>query len=160
MWSGPAVSQGTAAGHLFISLFARRQCSCLWRRNSIFILSFCVILSCLHQHHRSPNHYLPLFYPHTYSSLSLALILRPFGFLTTSVERAKKYLSISLCRPKATVFWLNIVWILSTFQCVITSRIIGKRVSSASHRHMRSVADRFGVAQGHRWKEWKVSTNR
>lgn len=45
------------------------------------------------------------------------------------------------------------VRILSTFHCVITSRNIGKRMSSASHRLMCSVADRFGVAAGHRWKE-------
>lgn len=103
-----------------------------------------------------------------YSTLTPSL---PFPSLITSgllsssshplnIPKKNTNLSISLCRPKATVFWLKIVWILSTFQCVITSRIIGKRVSSSSHGHMRSVADRFGVASGHRWKEWKVAMNR
>lgn len=105
MWSGPAVSQGTAAGHLFISLFARRQCSRLWRRNSIFILSFTVILSCLHQHHRSPNHYPP----HTYSSLCLTHILQPFVFLATSVECAKKNIfQFDFASPRLWFFWLSI----------------------------------------------------
>lgn len=39
----PSVSQRTAAGHPFILLFACRQCSSRWRRNSIFILSLTVL---------------------------------------------------------------------------------------------------------------------
>lgn len=48
MGDHPTVSLRTTAGHLFILLFARRQCSRLWRRNSISILSLTAFLSPLH----------------------------------------------------------------------------------------------------------------
>lgn len=80
----PNVSQKAAPGHLFILLFARRQCSRLWRRNPIFILSFNVFFSPSHYPTLSPklfsaaivpsNLLFPFFFSHFFS-LSRCLLL-------------------------------------------------------------------------------------
>lgn len=129
MGNCPTVSQRIAPGHLFISLFARRQCSRLWRRNSIFILSFSFFSPLRISPHFPPNYYLLLFSPRTCSSFFLTRLLCVVFFLTTpsntSVTHAKKIFNLILL-ASCIVVWVKITLIFNAFKSVITSGIIGK----------------------------------
>lgn len=117
----PNVSQKAAPGHLFILLFARRQCSRLWRRNPIFILSFNVFFSPSHYPTLSPKLFsaaiVPsnLLFPLFFLTLLLSLPLSPsFSPLCQShqqthihMHKHKRFFSILLA--SGTAVWLNTV---------------------------------------------------
>lgn len=116
MGNCPTVSQRTAAGYLFILLFARRQCSRLWRRNSIFILSLTVLplRSTLHPPFCKKNPIL-CFYPSVNPLMFSVSLSSSFSPLCESHrhDAHKRFSAILLA--SGVVVWVNIVWVFFGF---------------------------------------------